>query len=207
VRRGLWALAFLLPLAVGAGLIGWKSGEDAILDRASAQLRRGELERALGTLRPLPGRRFLSRAGRRRGAELFFRLGEDGVAHTLLQGQGFDPEDPEDQRLRDLGGRCLRAGHALRRADRTRSPQERLALLRPALKDLPEAPRLLQRVVIEELGAVISARSEAEARRRTDEYLAGYQELREKAPGLADEVKRRHEELLGAPKPSGTRTL
>jgi hypothetical protein len=196
LRRSLIALILLLPLGVGGGLAYQKAGEDALLARATAQVNRGELGAALDTLHPLPYRRFLSSEGRRRGAELFFRLGDDGVAHTLLQGQRFDAKDPEDQRLRDLTGRCLRASQALKKADASHNPTERVRILQPALLELPEAPALLQRVTLEELAAIAASPSEAEAAKRTDHYLQDYQELRRKAPRMADEVKAHAEQLL-----------
>lgn len=194
-RRLLWILLILAPLVLGLGLVLWRSGEDALVARAAAQLRAGEWEASLATLQTLRRRPLLSSEGRRRGAELFFRLGEDQDGHTLLKGQRFDEKDPEDRRLKELTSRNLRAARLLEQAERARDPEDRLRLVRSAQIELPEAPRVLQRVVLEELADVTAARSEAEAQKRVEEYLEDYAELRRKAPSLAAAVKERHEEL------------
>jgi hypothetical protein len=194
----LWALAFLAPLVVGAGLVAWQAGEWTILARAKTSLDAGLPERALQELKPLAGRPLLSSAARRRGAALYFQLGQDEDAHGLLRGQAYNGRDPADAELRELAGKCVRAVRSLESADRTRNPAERLRLVRSAREELPDAPLVLQRVVLEELAAVTSAASPAEAERLMQEYLQDYADLRVKAPSLADSVRRQHEKALAS---------
>jgi hypothetical protein len=194
-----WLLVLLAPLLLGAAMVGWQSGEDAILQRAAATLERGQPEQALIDLKPLLRRPLLSSSARRRGAALYFRMGQDGRAHTLLRGQRYDGKDAADVELRTLAERCLKAGKALKAADRSNDAMERLRLVRSAQVELPDSPLVLQRVVLEELGALTLAPTPAEAERMTEEFLQDYQALRMRAPSLADEVKRKAGERLAMP--------
>ena len=184
--RWLVALVVLLPLAAAVAFVVWRAGEDALLGRARAQMARGELEAVGATLEPLRRRPLLSGEGRRGAAELYLRLGEDHKAHSLLVGQRPDPRDPRDRRLQELSARCQRAAALLHRADRSRDPEERVLLARAAYRELPEAPRVLQRVVMEELLAVAKTRDPG----HNAAGQQAYAELKQKAPGLAAELKR-----------------
>lgn len=195
LRRLLLILLLAAPFLVGLSLVGWQSAEQGLVNRATAQFQAGEWEASLNSLATLQTRPLLSSAGRRRAAELFLRMGEDAHGHALLKGQRFDEQDPEDQKLRELTSRCVRAARLVEKADKSRDPAQRLEYLRAAQLELPDAPRLLQRVTLEELGALTRARSPEEAAELSDAYLQDYAALRQKAPTLAAEVRRRHEAL------------
>lgn len=197
LRRFLLVLAFALPLLAGVGLVAWRSGEDLLLSRATQQFQADQWEASLNHLGALQKRPLLSSSGRRKAAELFFRMGEDQHGHALLRGQRFDEKDPEDQALRELTGRCLQAARLLEKADRAKNPVERLRHARAAHQEVPDAPRLLQRVVLEELAALTRARSPKEAAELSEAYVQDYAVLRQNAPTLAAEVRRQHEALQG----------
>jgi hypothetical protein len=194
-RKTLWVLvglALMLPvLAAGLLLVG-RYAEDVTLARAAGQLSEGRSEAALHTLAPLKTQRLLSREARRRAAELYFRLGEDKTAHTLLRGVPFREGDPDDKRLRELSARCQTAASLMKRADSGRSPAERVRLVRAAQDELPDAPGVLKRVAEAELQAFIQAKPPASSR----SFEEAYAELRDRAPSLAAEVKRQAEQAL-----------
>ena len=191
LRKAVLALLLFLLLAAG-WVVASRGTEDRILAAAEGHLRSGEPEAALGALEPLHGRPLLSSAARRRAAGFYFRLGEDRKAHALLRGQRFDTEDAEDLRLRDLAGRNYRAAQLLRRVERSHNPEERVRFLQAARKELPEAPRLLQRLVQEELLAMVRTGKPEHSAAFERDYL----ELRAMAPQLADEIKARVAEEL-----------
>jgi hypothetical protein len=188
----LWAGVLLLPLLAAGWISASRTAEIRLLDRARAQLDGGDWEAALASLEPLSRRLLLSREARRKGAELLFRLGEDQKAHRLLGPEPFNKRIPEDLLLRERSIACQRAAHFLRKADQSRDPAERVRFTRIAHVELPESPRVLQRLVREELLAM------AETGDR--EYSAGfekdYAELRRKAPRMADQLKQEVRESI-----------
>jgi hypothetical protein len=122
---------------------------------------------------------------RRQAAELFFRLGEDRQAHRYLLGQHFDPHDPADVQLRELGIRCQRAALAVAQAAKVHG-EAKLRLLQEAHRQLPEAPDVFRQVVEAELARmVVQGDPAAEA-----EFTRDYAALRVHSPAGADTVKR-----------------
>jgi hypothetical protein len=192
IMGALVAAALALPLLAAVLVLGGRWAEDTLLRRAAAQVEQGRLETALETLAPLKRQRLLSREARRRAAALYFRLGEDRTAHTLLRGIPFNSGDPEDQRLRALSARCQRAAALVKRLDRSRDLSERVALIDQARDEVPDNPELLRRQVEELLQAMLQSQSPA----REQAFTEAYTELRRKAPGLAASVKERAEEAL-----------
>jgi len=199
-RRLLWALVLLLPLLLAGGIVKLLGEEGRVLAAATSELRSGRTEAALDSLDRLWGRRLLSAAARRRAAELYLRLGEDRKAHTFLAGQRPEKDHPADRRLQELSARCQQASHLLARADRSRSPRERVRLLREARLLLPDSPGVLQRLVQEEL-LLFTRSSDPEDEARFSE---AYTELARAAPRRAAEVKRRAQEMLRAGEATGS---
>lgn len=200
VRRVLGGLLgislFLAPLVVAGWISTHRARAETALRAADAHMSRQELEAASEALRALPAPWTLSAELRRRGAELFFRLGEDGKGNALLGGQPYRASDPLDQRLRALNERAQRAAGELRAADASRIPDERLAHLRKAVEELPESPALLARLVLEEVLALPASRDRSLSVR----FGADYAALRQKAPRRAEELKARLREALDRPR-------
>jgi hypothetical protein len=185
--------AGILPLTAVLALAGVRAGEESLLDAAAAHLRQGQPEAALGPLARLRDRRFLFVSTRRRAAVLYFRLGEDKEALRMLAGQKFDADDPNDLQLRQLSSKCLRAGKLLRQADGSRDPAERVTLVRKAVEEVPDSPRLLERAVQEELLAMTVPNGPDVDQEFSEDYAA----LRRKAPGLAKQLGLRVRGLMG----------
>ncbi len=192
-------LLWIILLFVAAGMLSlgvWVSRASAehaaLIARAAHQLDAGELEAALHTTDSVGRRPLLPTPIRREVAALYFRLGEDIAAHNTLKGLPLRSEQAEDQDLLDWSSRCARSARLLAEADRSKDPVERVRLLRDARKELPDAPRVLQRLVLEELLAM------SQTSDPTYEAAFGmhYAELRQKAPGMAADVKRQVGELL-----------
>jgi hypothetical protein len=185
-RPSRWLLLLsllLLPVA----LVSCRAQEEGALRQSAARLERGELEGALAALEPLLHRPLLSGGTRRQAAELYLRLGEDSRARDLLRGQRFDAKSADDTRLRDRIDRCRRASELLEQASHTVEPAERVRLVAEARQAVPESPRVLQRLVQEELLAM----TRSPAPEASQAFEEGYRELRRKAPGLADALKRK----------------
>lgn len=185
----------LIPLAAGAWVQSQRAAEEKVLSRAAAQMEQGRWEAARTTLNELRSRRFLSGSARHQGAALYFRLGEDRTAHTLLGPTRFDASDPRDVRLRDLAARCQRASALVKKSETATQPQDRLRLLREAQDELPESPHLLQRVVREELSAMLNG--EETDPQETARFEEDYTQLRIAAPELAAEVRSEITALTG----------
>lgn len=185
----------LIPLAAGAWIQSQRSAEAKVLSTVAAQMERGQWETARETLAALRSRRFLSGNARRLAAGFYFRLGEDRSGHELLGAAQFDPDNPEDVRLRELAARCQRAAALVARAEKASSPAGRLKLLREAQVELPESPLLLQRIVREELAEMVGAtKSDPAAMARFEE---DYTQLRIAAPKLAAELRKEAAALAG----------
>lgn len=177
-----WAL-LLLPLVVVGGLMAVERQTATHLDRAEAQLQDAKWEAALAALQPVTQTPFLSLTNQRRAATLLFRLGEDQQAYTLLAARPLRPNDPADATARDLAARCYTSSVLRRQADTSRDSATRLRLARAARKALPEAPRVLEWVVREEVLAMVGGANEEQA------FERDYATLRLGAPVLADRVK------------------
>jgi hypothetical protein len=185
VRWLLWLIPFLF---LGAG--AWKAAsmrqfEEATLIRAQQYFDRRELEAALEALQPFTQREMRSSDARRRAALLFFRLGEDQQAHRLLLLQRPDEKSEEDKTLQEWAARCQRAQNLLNKADKLKDPQARRDQVEAALTESPDAPKLLQRLVEEDLILMSMSKDKA----ASDQFARDYLELRTKAPKLAKQVK------------------
>ncbi len=189
----LWLTPVIALAAAGFLLASGRGAEVRLLAQARQALDMGNAEGAESALTELVRRPLLSERAREAGAELFFRLGEDHAAHALLKGAAPDPRNPRDRRLRELAARCQRAAADLSRADRAPQPDDRLRLARSAERETPEAPRVLERVVDEEL-LVMSRRESPEV---SAAFEQDYARLRLTAPHLATRVKDRVAAAVG----------
>lgn len=195
-RRVLLFLVIALPLLLAGGMVAWRGGEDAILRAARGELERKNLDRAAAILEPIRKRPLLSAEGKRQAAAMFFQLGEDHKAHTLLVGQRFVGEDAEDRNLKELSARSQRVALLFQKAQRLKDPQEEFRLAQEARKELPDSPRVLQWVVLAGVHAQASARNPRQAGELEQEYLTAYAELRDKAPNTAAETRKQLEAEL-----------
>ncbi|MBM3457890.1 MAG: hypothetical protein FJX77_05090 [Armatimonadetes bacterium] len=186
VRAGLAALV-LLAILTPTIWSGLRSGEEAVLREARRALAAGEPERADQILERSRGRVFLTPSERRAAAELYCRLGRDQEAQRLLTGLEFHEANAEDRRLREWGARLQKAAVLLRRAEREKNPEVRLRLAREAWELLPEAPRLLERVVLEELQVL--SRVPQRDQKLLREFEEDYAALTRQAPKTAARVK------------------
>lgn len=195
-RCVLWTAAFLLPAIAALGWMGARFQEDQALRQAAARLDQGAYEDAAAVMQQVAARPFLTPPARRRAAELLCRLGYDGQAQRLLRGLRFLDNDPQDRRIRALGARAQKAAVLLARAERTAAARERLKLAQEAQILLPEAPRVLQRVVLERL--LVLSESPADAA-QLQQFEEEYTALARHAPALAAEVLESARRLQGAP--------
>ena len=181
-----WAVAALIVPAAGIFLLArHRAAAEGPLRTAASAMRGGQWDAARAALGGLPGPLLLPGGQRRQAAELFFRLGEDRQAHRYLLGQHFDPRDPGDVRLRELGIRCQRAALAVAQAEKAHG-DAKLRLLREAHEQLPEAPDLFRQLVESELARMV-VRGDAAAEA---EFTRDYASLRLHSPSAADTVKR-----------------
>ena len=186
-----WWVLLLLPLVAVVWLMVLDRTTTARLDRAEARLRAGAWEAALDELSPISSAGFLSLANQRRAATLLLRMGEDQQAYRLLAARPLRWNEPDDMVARDLAARCYTASVLRRQSEELREPAERLRLARSAREALPEAPRVLEWVVREELLAMTRGMKTEEKAFERDYAL-----LRRAAPRLADAVKEKVAEAL-----------
>lgn len=194
-RNVLWIVLLLvagLLLSAGVWVMRSSAENSVLLARAVRQLEAGELEAALHTTDSLGRRRLLPAPVRREVASLYFRLGEDIAGHNVLKGLPLRSEQAADQELLDWSSRCARTARLVEKAEQNEDPAARVRLLREARKELPDAPRLLQRLVLEELLAM----SQTDDPGYEAAFGMHYAELRQKAPEMAETVKRKVGELL-----------
>jgi hypothetical protein len=194
-RRLLWLIPLLLLLGVAWQIASMREVEETALARAQQHFDRRELEAALEALQPFTRREMRSSGGRRRAALLFFQLGEDRQAHRLLLLQRPDEKSQEDKTLQEWAARCQRAQNYANMADKLKASknfQQRRDLIEAALAETPDAPKLLQRLVEEDLMLMSVSKDPAGAEQFERDYL----ELRTKAPGLAAQVKEGAERSL-----------
>jgi hypothetical protein len=179
-----WWVLLLLPIAAVAWLMVLDRTVTDRLDRAEAQLKAEAWEAALDELAPVSSAGFLSLSNQRRAATLLLRMGEDQQAYRLLAARPLRPNEPDDAVARDLAARCYAASVLRRQSEKLHDPAERLRLARSAREALPEAPRVLEWVVLEELLAMTRGMKTEEKAFERDYAL-----LRRAAPRLADAVK------------------
>lgn len=191
---GLGAFLAVLLLPLGAGLMADASRgqERRLYGQAVDLLQEGRLEAAHALAREIGGRKFLSSTGRREAAALLLRLGYDREAHRLLLGRKPDPANALDRELRRLAAACQRAQAELAKIDFSQDPAIRVRHARQALAEVPESPGMLRRVVEEELLASTTVGDDGLRRAFAEHYRL----LRERAPSMADDVKRRAGETL-----------
>lgn len=191
IRRNLgWiclGVVALLMLSIGFWVAGASAEQSTLLAKATRQLDGGELEAARATLDGLGRRPLLPAPVRRQVASHYFRLGDDVAAHNVLRGLKVRAGDAEDRALQEWSGRCLRASERLKRADESRNTADRVRYAREAAKELPDAPAVLQRLVLEELLAMTRSTDPSYGKA----FERSYMELRMKAPTLAAEVKKK----------------
>lgn len=193
LRRAGWIVLLGTPLLAGGWMVSQRAVEEGALRRATSHFQRGEWQATLDALEPLRIRPLLSGVTRRQAAELYFRLGEDQKAHRILIGQKFHADDPADTHLKSLATKCQSAETLIRQADQSQNLRQRYELTRRAQAELPEAPRVLQRVVQAELALMLrDPKSEAATRFETD-----YTQLRVAAPQLANQVRSQAEAMAG----------
>jgi hypothetical protein len=186
-----WWVLLLLPIIAVVTLLTLDRSVTARLDRAEARLNAGAWEAALAELAPISRTGFLSLSNQRRAATLLLRMGEDQQAYRLLAARPLRRNDPEDAVARDLAARCYSSSVLRRQSEKLRDPRERLRLARSAREALPEAPRVLEWVVREELLAMTRGiKTEEKA------FERDYALLRRHAPTLADAVKQKVAEVL-----------
>jgi hypothetical protein len=199
-RRLFWLIPILL-LAAGAWKVAaMRQVEEAALSRAQAHFDRRELEAALEALQPFAERELRSSSGRRRAALLFFQLGEDRQAHRMLLLQRPEEKSTEDKLLQEWAARCQRAQNLANKADKLKDAKDfpqRRDLIEAALAETPDAPKLLQRLVEEDLLLMSVSKSDTASEQFSRDYL----ELRTKAPKLAAQVREGAERSLAKMKP------
>ena len=195
-RRLLWLIPLLLLIGGVWKVATMHDFEEAVLQRSQRHFERRELEAALEALQPFTERRQLSESARRRAALLFFQLGEDQQAHRMLLLERPQAKDEADRELQAWAARCQRAQNLVKKADKLTDFRRRRAIIEAALSETPDAPKLLQRLVEEDLMLMTVSKDEVV----TEQFQRDYLELRTKAPKLAAKVKEGAEQALAKAK-------